>query len=315
MKHTIFLATMTSFVLAGCAAPEYRASVLLFGEATQVAATAQTKRLENLTGEQLAAVRGQLAQGRVILSYSPECAKLALSESNIDIGACIVVRRDGQELAQSERFTSIEALNRAVSDYGSSLSTLAADVGEDSAAFNKSLTELAISVDGLNAALVGSETGKTNNAPRLQASANIISSIGNTIFAGSRVADLREIISRTDPSIKLATQLLSRASEALTLNEVSLSIWRVETAIANLETAIQKNKSTATIAELQAQVFSEVDALRRTAAVKDTYVLIGEAHAKLAETSQSQASFADLSASILELAALARLLSAEIDKL
>ena len=312
MRHVLLLATMTSIVLAGCAAPEYRASVLQFGEATEVAAAAQTKRFENQTDDQLAAIRGQLAENRVILSYSPECAKLALPGS--DIGACVVVRRDGQELAQSERFTSIEALNKAVSDYGSSLSALAADVKEDSAAFSKSLTELATSVDGLNAALAGSETRTTDNAPRLQASANIIGGVGNAIFAGSRVAKLREIISRADPSIQEATQLLSRASEALTLNEVSRSIQRVERAETKLERAVQKGANTATIAKLQGQIFSEVDALRRTAAVKDTYVLIGEAHAILAEASRFQASFPESRASILELVALAKLLSAETKK-
>lgn len=174
---------------------------------------------------------------------------------------------------------------------------------------------MATSVDSLDAALGGSETEKTDNSPRLQASASIIGDVGNTIFAGARVAKLREIISRAEPSIQDAIQLLSRASEALTLYEVSLSLGSVERVRNKLEEAIKKKKNIAIIAKLQGQLFSEVDALRRTAASKDTYVLIGKAHTKLAETSRSQTSFSDLRESILELAALAKRLSAEAKKL
>ncbi|MDA8747397.1 hypothetical protein N9M66_04225 [Litoreibacter sp.] len=236
--------TVSFLVLtSACSAPEYRGSVIKFGEATQAAANAQTTRLNALSDRQISEIRGELAQDRVILAYSPECALLAVPGSKIK--DCVVVRRDGQPITQPEKFTSIVALNKAMGEYGVSLAALAADATGDAAAFSKSLTDLATSVDGLGAALDGSDSGKTENAPKLQAAAKGLGGLGNVLFASSRVSKLREIISETDPQIQEATLLLAFASEALTLSEVTASLQKIERTRGELQTTIAKGAKNA----------------------------------------------------------------------
>lgn len=307
MGFKSIIAASVFTLMSACSAPEYRGSVIKFGEATQAAADAQTTRLNSLTDRQISDIRGGLAEGRVILAYSSECASLAVPGS--EIKDCVVVRRDGQPIAQPETFTSIVSLNKAMGEYGASLALLAADASDDAAAFSKSLTDLAASVDSLDAALDGSDAGETENAPKLQAAATGLGGVGNALFASSRVSTLREIISETDPQIQEATRLLAFASEALALSEVSASLKKIERTRSELQTAIVSGVSTQDVAKLQSRLFSEVEELKRLAATRDTYTAIGESHAELAKASQSGSSLEDLKASIFELAGLVELLS------
>jgi hypothetical protein len=300
-------------VLMGCSAPEYRGSVMSFGVAADKAAKAQSERLSRLNERQIAAVRGQLAAERISLAPAGACAALAIPGSKVK--DCVVVRSDGADIAQPETFTSLAALNKAVGAYGNSLSLLAADVAGDAAAFSKSLTSLATSVDGLNATLDGSDSGKTDNAARLAAGATIIGGLGNTFFAGSRVAKLKEIIVETDPQIQQATSLLSRASEALLLAEVSSAIGAANTTRTRLDRAILTGANAEAVGKLQAKLFEEVAVVRQTAAVRDSYAAVGKAHASLVEASVGGASLDDLKASIFELAALVALLDAAVEDL
>lgn len=294
-------------LFSACSAPEYRGAIIKFGEATQAAAKSQSMRLSGLNDRQLADIRGSLALDRVELTYSSGCGLLAVPGSAIK--DCIVKRRDEEPIAQPERFTSIEALNKAMGGYGMSISTLAADASADSAAFNKSLTDLATSIDGLNAALDGAGSGATDNAAKLQAGATGLGSLGNALFAGSRVSKLREIIVAIDPQIQEATSLLGLASEALTLTETGAGVDKIEQTRRELQEAISGGAKTQDVAKLQSRLFTEVEELKRIAAVRDTFVVVGKTHAELAKSSRAGASLEDLKASIFELASLVSILT------
>lgn len=298
---------MALAVVAGCSSPVYRGSVASFGEATEAAAQAQTKRLGTLSENQISDIRGDLAQDGVFLAYAPECALLAVPGSSIE--DCKVVRRDGAPIENPESFASIAALNKAMGEYGANLAVLAADAAQDGAAFNTSLTNLAVSVEGLSSALGGAGT-----KDQFEAVGAAFGGIGTATFAGARTSKLREIIVAVDPQIQQATGLLSAASEALTLSEVTTSLQRVERSERALAAAYANNASTRDVQRLQDRLFDEVAALKRSAAARDAYANIGQTHAKLAKASRDSASKEDLQGSIVELSKLVKLLSESADQ-
>jgi hypothetical protein len=304
MKFRTALALSSILICAACSSPEYRGSVIAFGDATESAANAQNSRLASLSDRQLAQIRGTLARERVLLDYSPSCA--LLGQPGADITQCEVIRRDGQPIATPERFSSIADLNAAMADYGRALSALAANADDDAAAFAKSLTDMAASVDGLGTALDGGSASATERAGRLNAIASGGGSIGGALFAGSRVSKLREIISEVDPDIQQATRLLSEAAEALSFSEVTAGLQRATATRDALRRTIANGGSEQSIAQLQSQLFSEIEELKRLSRVKDAYSAIGSSHAALAEASGSGAGLDELQASILELAKLAK---------
>lgn len=293
-------------LIAGCSSPVYRGSVVSFGEATQAAAQAQTKRLNTLTDTHVSDIRRALAQDRVLLAYAPECALLAVPGSSID--DCRVVRRDGAAIDSPESFASLASLNKAVGDYGTNLAALAADASQDGAAFNTSLTNLAVSAEDLSTALGGAGT-----KDQFDAAGVAFGGIGTAAFAGARTSKLKDIIVATDPQIQQATGLLSAASEALTLSEVTTSLQRVERAERALATGYANGAPSQELERRQNTLFDEVDALKRAAAARDAYAKIGQTHAKLAQASQSSARKEDLQGSILALSKLAKLLAASAD--
>jgi hypothetical protein len=304
MKLKFALALSSILVFSACSAPEYRGSVIAFGEATETAAQAQTARLNSLSDRQLAQIRGTLARERVLLDYSPSCA--LLGQPGADITQCEVIRRDGQPIGTPERFSSVAALNAAMADYGRALSSLAANADDDAAAFAKSLTDMAASVDGLGTALDGGTAGASERANRLNAIASGGGSVGGALFAGSRVSKLRDIISEVDPDVQQATRLLSQAAEALSFSEVTAGLQKATATRDTLRRTIANGGSEQAIAKLQSQLFSEIEDLKRVSRIKDTYTAIGQSHAALAEASGSGASLDELQASILELARLAK---------
>ena len=153
---------LSAFLMSACAAPEYRGAALSFGDAAQTATELQAQRLNALTDRQEAAIRGQLAADRVLLVQSGGCGALISPEA--DVKECVVARQDGQDIPQPETFVSLSTLNKALGEYGASLSALAADTKEDGAAFSKSLLALVASVDGLTSTLDGTEPGKSDQS-------------------------------------------------------------------------------------------------------------------------------------------------------
>ena len=137
--------------------------------------------------------------------------------------------------------------------------------------------------------------------------------IGTAAFAGARASKLREIIVAVDPQIQQATGLLSAASEALTLSEVTTSLQRVERAERALSAGYANGVSSREVQRLQDRLFDEVAALKRSAAARDAYANIGQTHAKLAKASRDSASKEDLQGSIVELSKLVKLLAESAD--
>jgi hypothetical protein len=309
LKNALTLSLI--LVVSACSAPEFRGSVIAFGDATETAAQAQTARLAALSDQQLAQIRGSLARERVLLDYSPACA--LLGQPGADITQCEVIRRDGEPIGTPERFSSLEALNAAMADYGRALSTLAANADNDAAAFTKSLTDLAASVDGLGAALDSGAASASDRTDRLNAIATGGGSIGGALFAGSRVSKLRDIISQVDPDIQQATRLLSQAAEALSFSEITAGLQKATATRDALRRTVANGGSQQSIARLQSQLFTDIENLKRLSHVKDTYAAIGQSHAALARASGSGASLDELKASILELARLAKDVSSTSD--
>lgn len=309
MITRIFLFT-TILTLSACSMPEYRASVVKFGEATELTATKQGQRLDNLTDRQRQDILKELATKRVVLSYSAGCAQLAVPGS--DPKACYVVGTDGKRIPQAETFGGLEALNKALGQYSQSLKLLASDTTEDAATFNASLLELAASADGLIAA-VQETTGPTENAAALTSAATISGALANAAFGAARASRLRDIIIEMDPVVQESAKQLAQMSEALTLSEAAASVDAIEDARTKLSANISSGASTAVVAKNQAALIEKVTKAKRTAQLRDPYAKIAKAHAELAKASRQGASQADIKASVLELLALAQLLKSEAE--
>ena len=286
-------------VITACTSPQLRGSTANFGEATHIAASAQTERLNKLTALQIDSIRGNLASERVILAYSQGCAELI--NPGTPQGDCRVVRRDGKPIPEAATFPSILALNKALADYGKNLALLAQDSSKDNAAFNKSLLDLVASVEDLGAAIGLTDSAKDSNSSNSLAAVTGVTQLSGVLSAAVRAGKLREIIIASDPSVQQAALLLSQASKAIGLLEITIVVETTDRTQIELQRAISSGAKKQTVAKLQSELFKNVENIKRIHQLKDTYDVIGKSHSELAKAAQSRASSEELRATIVEL--------------
>lgn len=296
MKNIFAAILVTS--LSGCAGEQYLTAVSGFDEATTAAVVVQKDQLEAFYEKEAERIRTSLAESRVELRIKG-CADLV--GVNFQISDCQILRFDGEKLEQPFAKENILALGAALADYSSSLGNLAADASEDADAFSKSLSDLAVSLGGLDGAIVKAGGGSVVEAEQLGAVATIIAEAGNLYFEQSRVSKLKKIIIGSDPFVQEAASLLSAGYEALRFDTMADAFARLNSADESVSKAVTSGASSTEIRKKHDALFAELAEFRTRAAIRDSFSALGEAHNLLAEASKSGASSDDLKVAILRI--------------
>lgn len=268
--------------VGACSGSEFNASVRSFGEATERASSLQSDRLGDLNDRERSQIRMNLAETRVELRVTGECSALVIPGSGASPGDCKIVQLGGSEIPSPQRFSSIEALGKAVGDYGAALAALAGSASEDAGAFQASLLDLAGTVDGLDAAL-NTQAAPRATAASQEAQATILGAVAGAATEYQRARVLREIIVGVDPILQDAVQSLTQASDLLYTSEMNLLDRAVSQAQTELSVAIGRGANTNQIARLQSALFRAVEELKAGAATRNSFADIGKAHGALAK--------------------------------
>jgi hypothetical protein len=312
-----------ALAVSGCVSPAFRTSVGQFGTVTKAAATAQNQRLAAVTANEEERIRSDLVRNRIVLRFDQTCSE-RLAAAAAEAAAppapaapatppspepeCRLVPLHGDApVEQAPRFEHIIALSGALSAYSDSLIALTADSTTDQKAFATSLSGLATSLGGLDAAIraaVGEPAGQAS--AQFGEVAKLIAEAGNLYFAFERDRQLRNIIIKANPIVQHAVRLLSGADGDLTLNERTRLMRLLDDAEGQVSDAINHKASDAALRAAEDRLFQRLAAYNNHGANLQGFAAIGVAHDQLA-TAAAAHSTASLQSAIEAIGALVHL--------
>lgn len=292
----MFLAT----ALPACVSVSFRESVDEFGRLTNVAIVQQSDNLVRISNEEEERIRKELAEQRVDLRLSADCAaRLASPETAADPAPCALVRADQKELERPPKFENILALSDGIRSYADSLVVLAGDNKQDRTDFAGAVTGLGTSLGGLDAAIRKAKGEPESTAgPKIGAIAGLIAESGNLYFAYRRTAALKRIIIKADPLLQEATSLLGGTDSQIDLYDNARLANRLLAARKKATDLAASNAEPRTLRLAQDELFNLVAVYNAQTARQDRLRDIGAAHAKLAVAARRGASPQELKEAI-----------------
>ena len=304
-------------LLSGCATATFTQAAGQFGVVTKAATDAQSARLATVSADENERIHTRLAQDRVELRLSPDCAaRLALDQAGLtgDAAAkplCTLTGKGGAVLETTPKFANIDALGGALNDYAGNLILLAADSSADEAAFAASFARLGTSIGALDGAIrKATKAGGETPSAQLAASASLIGQVGTLYLRARRYQALKRIILAADPVVQRATRILGQADDALGLYDQSGLGAHLEEASVAATLAASSGAPEADVRAAQDAAFAALDQYNAATEERAQFKAMGEAHAKLAAAARRGASAADLVVAINGILDLASTVSA-----
>lgn len=298
-------------LLSACSSTGFQSSIGEFGKLTSAASNEQATSLVRITQYEAERIRAQQAASHIDLRLQANCAAVltvvSVKEAPDDRSPqpCGFVAADKRELEQPPQFSNIIALSKGLNSYAESLVELASDRDSDNKAFTSSVTGLATSLGGLDAA-VQKATGadESHSSEKLGAIASLVDEAGRLYFAHQRNAALRKIIIAADPFVQDAARLLSGADQRIDLYDragLAQDLLKAQ----KHQSEIAASASPEELRAAQEKMYDLLTAFTQRGEGTERFIAIGKAHAKLAKAAAAGAKPAEIKEAILALIQLA----------
>jgi hypothetical protein len=302
--------TATALIASGCVNPTFRESTAKFGELTKTTVAAQNEQLTAVIAAEQDRLRVELAAERAELVPNQDCAQAVSPPAGAETPVCTLGRRERgggvTPIEQPPRYDHILALNAALSDYASSLATLAGDFSANEARFTAAVTGVATSIGGLDRT-IRTVTNKPDDGltPKLTAVGNLVARLGNLYFAYQRNRVLTQIIINGDAFVQNAVRLLAGTDRSLRLYTRNELLSQIYDAQNNLRRALANHGTDAEVRAAQDVLYQRIAVYNLQAVDVRRFAAIGTAHAQLKHAAEHGLTPAELRQAIETLIQLA----------